>query len=368
MDALGIGSGYGLGLGHGHGLGSKLINKKQISFGADTTDHVTLQADSSARYTPLTRSDFDKNIVEKWIEIRCANTPSRRCNHISFIHQTWLYVHGGADINKGKMSDTYRISLAQSNFTEAPKWNLLECTGVLPEAMSHQAGAMVGETYYMVGGELQTGGSTNNIYMFHVEKSKWEKRIFVDEDLPSISGHTCNYYNPSNSLILFGGYSKGTYLNSVYMYDVNKNDWSKFPNDKQNNSDEKNILSPIGRVAHSSVIWNEFLFVYGGQNLEADFLSDMWKFNLVDKTWQNVIIQGEIPKGRSGHISMGYGDDIFIFGGKIGNIREINELWRFDPKVNSFTLLHDTLLEQFADIPETTATSFRRSNSNRKCM
>ena len=38
---------------------------------------------------------------------------------------------------------------------------------------------------------------------------------------------------------------------------------------------------------------------------------------------------------------------LYLFGGKIAIIRESNELWKIDPNTGKFSLVHDTLIEEF---------------------
>lgn len=82
----------------------------------------------TTKYTPLNRYDFDMNIIEKWCEVRTRLTPKRRCKHSSFIHQGYLYIFGGIDINQGKLNDIYRIALS----SEEPTWEEIKCKGNIP--------------------------------------------------------------------------------------------------------------------------------------------------------------------------------------------------------------------------------------------
>ena len=54
------------------------------------------------------------------------------------------------------------------------------------------------------------------------------------------------------------------------------------------------------------------------------------------------------------------------FGGIIGNFQESNDLWRYDIGSNTFTLLHDTMLEQFTD--EEIEEFKREENKKKKWM
>ena len=39
---------------------------------------------------------------------------------------------------------------------------------------------------------------------------------------------------------------------------------------------------------------------------------------------------------------------VYIFGGKIGNFQEANDLWKYDISSNGFKIIHDTILEQYS--------------------
>ena len=58
-------------------------------------------------------------------------------------------------------------------------------------------------------------------------------------------------------------------------------------------------------------------------------------------------INGVIPKARQGHTALVVDtDQILFFGGKIANIFEVNELWKFDLNTNRFDLIQGTLLQR----------------------
>lgn len=83
---------------------------------------------NTIKYTPLNRYDFDMNIIENWCELRTKNTPKRRCHHVCFIHDNYLFVFGGIDINEGKSNDFSKIYL----LSEEPLWESVNATGTTP--------------------------------------------------------------------------------------------------------------------------------------------------------------------------------------------------------------------------------------------
>ena len=75
----------------------------------------------------------------------------------------------------------------------------------------------------------------------------------------------------------------------------------------------------------------------------------MWRFNLFSQIWEKIKLTGEVPKGRSGHTMTCFENNLYIFGGKVGDLQERNEFWKFDVESNCFSLIHDTMLEQHSD-------------------
>jgi hypothetical protein len=289
------------------------------------------------KFVPLTRTDFDMNIVEKWYEIKAYNPPKRRCNQISFIYKDQLYILGGRDINLGKISDSFVFDL--KNLYSHPKWEKLHFTvGNPPEGLANHAGDLVENEYYLFGGENMYNQATNNLYILDIENERWEKKQFSEADIPAMIGHTANYYSAAKSLIVFGGFHKGIYSNSIYTYNNGK--WVKI---------EIHDKAPRGRIFHTATLVGDSLYIYGGETAEGSFLNDLWKYDSTKFVWEEIIVKGEVPKGRSGHSSIYYKGNLYIFGGKVANIQEKNELWKFDLTKSSFTLLHDTLLEQTID-------------------
>lgn len=310
-----------------------------------------------SKYTPLVRSDFDMSIIEKWIEVRASNAPKRRCQHSSFIYNNNLYVYGGVDIGEGRMNDLHRMNIEN---LEDLKWEEIKSSGASPEPVSGQSSIIVENKLYMFGGENSRQQATNNLYILDLDQLKWEKRIFIENDIPNMMGHTANYNHFDNSLIIFGGFAKGKYLNTVYSYSIEKLYW------ELNETAQTEL--PEGRIYHSAVLAEDALYIYGGVNIDGNYLGDMWKFDLVSKLWEKILPankgEDDIPLPRCGH-TMTYHPEtnsIFIFGGKISNIQERNEFWKFDIKKNSFELMHDTLIEQHNDFNQTD-NSFSHKNS-----
>ncbi|KAH3665390.1 hypothetical protein OGAPHI_003574 [Ogataea philodendri] len=109
---------------------------------------------------------------------------------------------------------------------------------------------------------------------------------------------------------------------------------------------------PSGRYGHqigvlnfenssSQSKWSSFLYVFGGQ-VENEYFSDMWKFDLSNfrnpKTcWEKIIPEPEsyIPPQLSNHTMTAYDDKFYVFGGTDG-VKVYNFLLCFDALTNQW--------------------------------
>lgn len=328
-----------------------------------------------SRYVSLFRQDFDMQNLEKWSELICQKSPKRRCYHISFVFKDFLYVFAGMDINEGKMNDLYRVNL-NLNSENLLKWEEVTVSGTHPSELSYLQGALdyEGGKLYIFGGENIYQRYPNDLYILDIEKKTFTKKSFDEAVIPGMTGHTLNYHAETHSLVLFGGFAKGAYMNSVYVYDIEANSWSKVNAQENNSVDNENNESaaknntnnnmldinnsykdinnsnyPCGRMLHSATIQNDYLYVFGGKTGDGIYLNDFWKFSLFSRKWEKIRIEGEVPKGRSGHTMVNIDSSIYIFGGKVGDLQERNEFWTFDVEKNVFAIIHDTMLEQHVD-------------------
>lgn len=214
------------------------------------------------------------------------------------------------------------------------------------EPIAYHQGLLHNNKYYVICGEDELQLPTNGVYIFDVEKSNWEKKTLSETDLYPLESHSIALYKKSDteaSIIIFGGYCHGKYLNLLFEYSIETGTCKKI----DPVGDGK---TPEGRILHAMAIHDSNIYIYGGESKGGEYLKDIWKFSLKDNQWSEVQIKGEIqPKPRSGHSLITYKDKLVLFGGKTANIHETNELWAFDVNKNQFEIKHDTLLEQYSE-------------------
>jgi len=95
-----------------------------------------------------------------------------------------------------------------------------------------------------------------------------------------------------NKMIVFGGYnSQKKWLNEVYVYDVASDSWQLL---------QVTGSLPDPRVAHSAVLVDNKMVVFGGNNVNG-FINNVFKLDLSTKVWTKVNAVGTPPEGRIEH-------------------------------------------------------------------
>eukprot|EP00127_Corallochytrium_limacisporum_P001137 Clim_evm11s41 gene=Clim_evmTU11s41 len=83
----------------------------------------------------------------------------------------------------------------------------------------------------------------------------------------------------------------------------------------------------------STMINNNHILIFGGKTVAGGTVSDkLWDLNYDRNEWQ-VITPSSVsnPGARERHTSVGYNNDLYIFGGQDGSSVAMNELWGYDP-------------------------------------
>lgn len=73
---------------------------------------------------------------------------------------------------------------------------------------------------------------------------------------------------------------------------------------------------------HTTTYWkDDKLIIFGGENEQRVFLSDVYIFDIRDATWSQPVLSGHPPCGRSRHAVVLHDDKLFILGGVHNNPR-----------------------------------------------
>lgn len=304
--------------------------------------------------------------TQKWKEKKALNPPKRRSFHTSCIYDNYIYIFGGKDITEGKLCDIMRLNLLEE---DNPSWeSVIPNNDIQLEPLAYHTGNLVDNKYYIIGGSNVFLRQSPNIYIYDLKRNYLEKiRMEKTDDLICyLSMHTANYYPERNEIILFGGYSDGNMLNQIFRFNLRT-----YEIKAQKVQNEDNIPEP--RIGHAAFIHKNFLYIFGGSLQDGNLLNDFWKLDLNNFIWEKLLENNQnienyliVPSPRSGHSLFHLEENkfVYIFGGKIGNFQESNDLWQYDIENNKFNLIHDTILEQYSS--EELEEFLKEKNSKKK--
>jgi N-acetylneuraminic acid mutarotase len=141
------------------------------------------------------------------------------------------------------------------------------------------------------------------------------------------SSVTINSLN--DKLYIFGGESsfRQPSGNEMFIYDINNKQWTVV----------KNETSPSPRLAHSSVILDNKIFVYGGRDSDGKDLDDLYIFDTDTLNWNLSNSSTNTPGLRSYHSAAAIEsrNSFYVFAG-CGTSGRLNSLYQFDANVDSW--------------------------------
>ncbi|GAX26582.1 hypothetical protein FisN_21Lh047 [Fistulifera solaris] len=152
------------------------------------------------------------------------------------------------------------------------------------------------------------------------------------------------------SLYLFGGeYYDGVeniVLDQLFVTDLTNWNWKRIQTPPP---------TPPPRCAHTTVYYNQSLYVFGGEMATADeyhHYKDIWKYHIPSQQWTEIKPSskfGTQPTPRSGHSAVVWKHFMILFGGFYEAIRDVPRWY------NDVTVLN-LQTEQWMDIPHSRLT------------
>lgn len=301
-------------------------SKKQAKF--DTDKYAKLTTD---KYTPSSdKYNFNMSVVDQWVEIRTKKIPSRRAFHSAWILDDYFYIFGGLDIIQGKLNDFHRVLLAD----EVPKWEIIDTKGDQLPKLAYAVSVQYKSEFYIIGGQNVNLEQLSTFYKFNPTTNEVVK--IEPLDFPQVENHCGTIHE--NGIYIFGGFSKGKHLNSLHFYNPETRSVKLIETDE----------SPCARINSAIEIYQDSIYLFGGKDSDGKYLNDLWIFDIKKSKWSEITKDSkltDIPKGRSGHTLTLFKENLYVFGGKSGNIHENNDFWKFDIKKQQFEIIQDNLLE-----------------------
>ncbi|OWZ57208.1 kelch repeat-containing protein [Cryptococcus neoformans A2-102-5] len=186
------------------------------------------------------------------------------------------------------------------------------CYGFPPnQALRAHTGTLVGERIWVIGGvDKQT--CFRDVACFDTESFMWSILETQGERFPPLRAHTTTLVG--DKLFIFGGGDGPSYSNDVWILDTTTHRFSR-------PSFSPDLPLPPPRRAHSTVLYQHYLIVFGGGNGQAA-LNDVWALDVSDPnalTWTEWKTRGDIPQKKGYHTANLIGDKMVVFGGSDGH-------------------------------------------------
>lgn len=136
----------------------------------------------------------------------------------------------------------------------------------------------------------------------------------------------------NSKLYVFGGQVEGFFFNDLIAFDLNQlqsptNKWEQLiPNSHEGGPPEGQI--PPARTNHSTVTYNEKLYLFGGTN-GVRWFNDVWCYDPRSNSWTEIDCVGFIPTPREGHAAALVNDVMYVFGGRTDEGMDLGDLSAF---------------------------------------
>ncbi len=97
--------------------------------------------------------------------------------------------------------------------------------------------------------------------------------------------------------------------------------------------------APVARNYASTVVLNNKIYVFGGNNESNRTSGDLWEYDLEANAWTQ---KAWGPVSRCGHTSVAINGKMYVFGGR-GDYDYYQDLWEYDPSANKWAKKADAL-------------------------
>lgn len=240
----------------------------------------------------------------------------------------------------------------------------------------------IGNELIIFGG-LDRDSFTNNLYKISFNPFHVQEVLHFGESVPSPIGfHKAISYG--EKLIIYGGYDSEKVSDQYHTYSLLNNKWTAFNFEnpiiremysvcyKEGTSriyifgglyshpdDEAEIYfndihilflnvmrfqcltvsnPPLGRFGHTAILIDWVMYVFGGcrnEGLKKVCFNNLLRIDLFDHNvleWKDIEAIGELPVPRYGHICVNIGNQLVIYGGYNGKLKDniLGDIWLFN--------------------------------------
>lgn len=167
----------------------------------------------------------------------------------------------------------------------------------------------------MFGGYGGGTGRLDDFYSFSLDTGIWEEVKVLSEAKPGCRENNGVVIGDSSRVYLFGGYNGTSWLNDLWMFDIDSQRWTciQESSDPRSIADETSLALgdaprappasvqgqvPSRRFGYVSVVHSNKFVLFGGFD-GTRWLNDMHEFDFITNTWTEIASLGSLPSVRS---------------------------------------------------------------------
>jgi len=155
----------------------------------------------------------------------------------------------------------------------------------------------------------------DDFYSFSFETGEWQEVQVLSEEKPGCRENNGVVIGDASRVYLFGGYNGTSWLNDLWMFDIDTQRWTCIQESSDPRVDDtQSALGdpmparfndngvrgrvPSRRFGYVSVVHNHKFVLFGGFD-GTRWLNDMYEFDFATKTWTEISARGALPSVRS---------------------------------------------------------------------
>lgn len=219
-------------------------------------------------------------------------------------------------------------------------WYLPRCRGTAPEPRYGHSSALVGTRVVYFGGKGQAN-ALRDLHALDAETLTWYQGPSSGGAPSSRHGHSATLHG--TRLCVFGGACGVKYFSDLHCLDLSSMAWS---------SPQTTGPRPTARFGHAALLIGDSLLIHGGfcmntsdiaskdtngDLLKNCYLNDIRVLDVNRMQWSRLRTHGVPPSGRFGHSLVLSEDDVVLFGGWCGALKDPASAFSLKDKVSKET-------------------------------
>ncbi|EDV23827.1 uncharacterized protein TRIADDRAFT_57417 [Trichoplax adhaerens] len=233
---------------------------------------------------------------------------------------------------------TYKPLDSQRRSWQRPPSNIVRLTNTVRNRYKDSACYYKDSVYIFGGISMSDQTAFNDLHRFDLRNRCWSNSTLITKGTKPLPRGSASMVRHDYRLILFGGYCPSThhlahndfselyrFYNDLFVYDPLTSTWTEIKITPCN--------IPQERASHSAVVIGHSMIIFGGISKRTSF-NDVWILDLRTFTWQQLKIDGITPCPRGGHSQIVVDEKrIAIIGGqkRLGeHFESLTDIWLLD--------------------------------------